>query len=377
MNRHLSRLLTFLAIALTGTGLQAMSALAQQAEPAAQNQTVQGVPQTSYLPRAKQVYDVVILGDVLGTGLWAGMNRVVESEDKVTVTGRIQESSGLGRPRLYNWTNAAAKLLDARQFDIAAIMLGANDARDITTEAGKLDFGSDEWRKVYAERMKELIKVLRDGKVAVYWFGVPPMASEAYDKSMQVVAAVERQVMAEEGVRYIDLQLLLRGSDGAYTDSGDDGTGEVVRLRSRDGVKFITRGNDRLASELMKLVKADIAVAEGGAAPSAQVAPVGPQVRLTPEQLAAMPAFAAERADGADEEPVDPSALPGPDYIELATLSETQRQATGTDKLFSATRRATINGSSAHQLYDDGLWPEPAGEGTDPFSAPLKDAASN
>jgi hypothetical protein len=139
---------------------------------------------------------------------------------------------------------------------------------------------------------------------------------------MQVVAGVERQVMAELGVRYIDLQLLLRGPDGgSYTDSGDDGTGEVVRLRSRDGVKFITRGNDRLASELMKLVKADIAVAEGGAAPSAQVAMVGPQVRLTPEQLAAMPVFAAERADGADEAPVDPSALPGPDYIELAKLS--------------------------------------------------------
>jgi hypothetical protein len=179
MNRHLSRLLTFLAIALTGPGLLAVSALAQQAEPATRTETVQGVPQASYLPRAKQVYDVVILGDVLGTGLWAGMNRVVESEDKVTVTGRIQESSGLGRPRLYNWPNAAAKLLDARQFDIAAIMLGANDARDITTEAGKLDFGSDEWRKVYAERLREFIKVLRDGKVAVYWFGVPPMASEA------------------------------------------------------------------------------------------------------------------------------------------------------------------------------------------------------
>jgi hypothetical protein len=240
MNRHLSRLLTFLAIALTGPGLLAVSALAQQAEPATRTETVQGVPQASYLPRAKQVYDVVILGDVLGTGLWAGMNRVVESEDKVTVTGRIQESSGLGRPRLYNWPNAAAKLLDARQFDIAAIMLGANDARDITTEVGKLDFGSDEWRKVYAERLREFIKVLRDGKVAVYWFGVPPMASEAYDKSMQVVAGVERQVMAEAGVRYIDLQLLLRGSDGAYTDSGDDGTGEVVRLRSRDGAPSTT-----------------------------------------------------------------------------------------------------------------------------------------
>ena len=119
----------------------------------------------------------------------------------------------------------------------------------------------------------------------------------------------------------------------------------------------------RLQEELMKLVKADIAVAEGSAAPSAQIAVAGPQARLTPEQLAAMPAFAAERADGTDEIPVDPSSLPGPDYVELARLSETQRKSAETDQLFSATRRATINGSSAHQLYDAGLWPEPAGEG--------------
>jgi hypothetical protein len=261
--------------------LQPAPALAQQAGPDARNEAAQAVPQASYLPRVKQVYDVVILGDVLGTGLWAGMNRVVETEDNISVTGRIQENSGLGRPRLYNWPEAAAKLLEARQFDIAAIMLGANDGRDITTEAGRAGFGSDEWRRVYAERLRQFIKVLRDGKVAVYWFGVPPMASEPTTNPCRWWRAWSVRSWQKLGVRYIDLQLLLRGPGGAYTDSGDDGTGEVVRLRSRDGVKFITRGNDRLASELMKLVKADIAVAEGSAAPSAQVAHGGvPQVSI-------------------------------------------------------------------------------------------------
>jgi hypothetical protein len=359
MNRRFFRIAICLGIALAGNGLQPAPALAQQAGPDARNEAAQAVAQASYLPRVKQVYDVVILGDVLGTGLWAGMNRVVETEDNISVTGRIQENSGLGRPRLYNWPEAAAKLLEARQFDIAAIMLGANDGRDITTEAGRAGFGSDEWRRVYAERLRQFIKVLRDGQAAVYWFGVPPMASEPYDNAMKVVAGVERQVMAELGVRYIDLQLLLRGPGGSYTDSGDDGTGEVVRLRSRDGVKFITRGNDRLASELMKLVKADIAVAEGGAAPSAQVA-IGFRKQLTPEQLAAMPVFAAERADGGDEAPVDPSALPGPDYIELAKLSAWQEQSADADQLFSATRKATVDGSGASRLYNDGLVARPA-----------------
>ena len=64
--------------------------------------------------------------------------------------------------------------------------------------------------------------------------------------AMKVVAEVERQVMAERGIRYIDLRLLLADSDDKYTDRGDDGTGTIVRLRSRNGVKFIAGGNDRL-----------------------------------------------------------------------------------------------------------------------------------
>ena len=296
------------ALALPGAGAWAQ----QAAQPAASGETQAGsAPQSSYLARRKQVYDMVILGDVLGTGLWAGMNRVVETDERITVTGRIQENSGLTRSRVYDWPQATAKLLESLPFDIAAIMLGANDARDIAAAEGDLAFGSAEWRKAYAAQIKALVEVLRANNVAVYWFGVPPMERESYDEAMAVVAEVERQATAELGVRHIDLRLMLLGPDGKYTDTGDDGTGEETRLRSRDGVKFITRGNDRLAAELMKLVRADMAVADGAPAPAVVVSTPG--VALTPEQLAALPEFAAERADGEEPSVIDPAGLPGPD----------------------------------------------------------------
>ena len=357
-----------LAAAMTA-GIMPLDAVAQQlpAEPAP---AVQAAAQSSYLASVKPVYDMVILGDLLGTGVWAGMNRVVETDDRVTVTGRIQESAGLARPRFYNWADATTKLLEARPFDIASIMLGANDARDITTETSVAEFGSQEWKDAYAAQIRALVEVLRANKVAVYWFGVPPMAREGYDAAMKVIAGVERQVMAELGVRYIDLDLMLRAPDGSYTDTGDDGTGEQVRLRARDGVKFITRGNDRLTFELMKLVRADIAVTEGGPVPEAAVA-INPDAELTPEQLAALPAFAAERADGAEPEVVDPKLLPALGYVELATLSDRQRNRPD-DARFAATIRATEPGSAARRLYELGIWPGDDGPATnDPFIAPL------
>ena len=363
--RHIAIVLLAAAVAAA----TALAAAAQQAAPAQQAAAATPAQQASYLASVKPVYDIVILGDVLGTGLWAGMNRVVEGDDRITVTGRIQENSGLARPKLYDWSAAAATLLESRPFDIAAIVLGANDARDINTDDGALTFGTPEWRTAYAAQIKSLVDVLRANRVAVYWFGVPPMANPSYDEAMKVVAEVERQAMAELGVRHIDLQLLMRGADGSYTDSGDDGTGEVVRLRSRDGIKFITRGNDRLAAEFMKLVRADISVAEG-AAPASGLVAVMPEVQFSPEQLAALPAFGAEMPDSGEPVLVDPAQLPGPDFVELATLSASQKVKPG-EALFANTRQATDPGSDAHRLYVDGLWPETDKGASDPFTALL------
>jgi hypothetical protein len=357
------------------TGLPLL-APAQQVAPETAPQ-VQAAPQSSYLASVKPVYDMVILGDLLGTGVWAGMNRVVESDDRVTVTGRIQESAGLARPRFYNWADAATKLLEARSFDIAVIVLGANDARDMSSDAGVAEFGSQEWKDAYSAQIKALVGALRANKVAIYWFGVPPMERESYDAAMKVIAEVERQVMAELGVRYIDLELMLRAPDGSYTDTGDDGTGEQVRLRSRDGIKFITRGNDRLAFELMKLVGADIAVAEGSANPADVPAIASGDVELTPDQLAALPAFAAERADGAEPEIVDRKLLPGPGFVELATLGDVQKNKPG-DALFAATVQATEPGSAARKLYEQGIWPGADGPAAnDPFIAPIAASPAN
>ncbi|NNJ77359.1 MAG: DUF459 domain-containing protein [Anderseniella sp.] len=353
--------------------LASVTSHAQQPDEAV---VVESAAQSSYLPARKQVYDIVIMGDVLGTGLWAGMNRFVETEDRVTVTGRIQENSGLARPKLYNWAKAADNLLESRPFDVAAIMLGANDARDINTPDGFLRFGSDEWRKAYAEQINALVSALKKHKVAIYWIGVPPMRRKSYDTAMKVVAEVERQVMAERGVRYIDLRLLLADSDDNYTDRGDDGTGTIVRLRSRNGVKFIAGGNDRLAVELMKLVRADIAIADGaGGGPA--VVPLQEEIILTPEELAALPAFVAERPGAEAPVKIEPAQLPGLNYTEIARVNEDaiKRAAREGLTLFDKVRSSTVPGSAARLLFMDGVWPDAPADRFDSFSV-VKDPAS-
>ncbi len=353
-----------------------LAGVASHAQQADEMPALQNAPQSSYLPIRKQAYDIVIMGDVLGTGLWAGMNRFVETEDRVTVTGRIQENSGLARPKIYNWATAADTLLESRPFDIAAIMLGANDARDINLPDGFLRFGSDGWRKAYGDQIKALISTLKKHRVAIYWIGVPPMGRKDYDDAMKVIADVERQVTAEVGVRYIDLRLLLADSDDSYTERGDDGTGSIVRLRSRDGVKFIAGGNDRIAVELMKLVRADIAVADSAGGPA--FVPLQEEVILSAEELAAMPTFAAQRPGGEPPVKIEPAELPGLNYTEIARVNEDaiKRAAREGLTLFDKVRSSTIPESAARSLYTDGVWPEGSPERYDSFNI-AKDPASS
>ncbi len=354
--------------------LAGMPVRAQQADDAP---VTEYTSPSSYIPTRKQTYDIVIMGDVLGTGLWAGLTRFVESEERVTVTGRIQENSGLARPKLYDWASAADKLLESRPFDIAAIMLGANDARDINSPEGFLRFGSDGWRKAYGEQIRSLLNVLKKHRVAVYWFGVPPMARESYDDSMKVIASVERQIMEEYGVRFIDLRQLLADSDDKYTDRGDDGTGTIVRLRSRSGVKFIAAGNDRLAVELMKLVRADIAAADG--ATGSPAVALQEEIILTPEELAAMPAFVAERPGGEVPVKIEPANMPGLNYTEIARVTEDaiKRAAREGLTLFDKVSSSTEPDSAAHRLFSEGIWPEAPADRFDAFGVAGTPAGSS
>ena len=371
MNR-LMKTGSLLLAALVAFYLSGMPARAQQATDAP---VTEYATPSSYIPTRKQIYDIVIMGDVLGTGLWAGLTRFVETEDRVTVTGRIQENSGLARPKLYDWASAADKLLESRPFDMAAIMLGANDARDINGPEGFLRFGSEGWRKAYGEQVRSLLNVLKKHRVAVYWFGVPPMGRESYDDSMKVVASVERQIMAEFGVRHIDLRRLLADSDDKYTDRGDDGTGTIVRLRSSSGVKFIAAGNDRLAVELMKLVRADIAIADGASGPAA--VPLQEEAILTPEELAAMPAFVAERSGGELPVKIEPANLPGLNYTEIARVTEDaiKRAAREGLSLFDKVSSSTEPDSAAHRLFSEGIWPEAPADRFDAFGVSGKPAS--
>jgi hypothetical protein len=216
----------------------------------------------NYLPGPRDSYKIFVIGDSLAGGLWAGLARLVRDDEQISVSGRFKEDSGLARLEIYNWPRAVGGILERNQFDIAVVMIGANDGRDIRKGAERLIYGSPEWIAAYKDNMAALLTVLKRSGVAVYWVGLPPMLSRQIDDVATTVTALQREAMDKAGIRFLDIRPQFANADGSYVENGFDVTGEFVRLRSRNGVNLLRSGNDKLASILLEELRTDIAAAQ-------------------------------------------------------------------------------------------------------------------
>src|SRR5262249_32559210 len=130
---------------------------------------------------SKQSYQVFVLGDSLAAGLWSGLMRATDGDERLSVDGRYKEDSGLARPEYYDWSDALQKILASNSIDIAVVMIGTNDGQEIRDGDLRYTFGSPDWSRQYAAEVERLTKSLRDAGAAVYWVELPPMAEPAYD----------------------------------------------------------------------------------------------------------------------------------------------------------------------------------------------------
>lgn len=61
---------------------------------------------STYIAEPRERYTLLVLGDTLAGGLWAGLGRTAKPEDRLQIEGRYREGSGFTRPDLYDWLEA-------------------------------------------------------------------------------------------------------------------------------------------------------------------------------------------------------------------------------------------------------------------------------
>ena len=365
MNRLLASVFALAAVLLC---VAAPAAVAQKADSL----------RTAYIAEEKPKYQVFVLGDSIAAGMWAGLRRVGKSEPRLSFQGRYKEESGFARPDRYDWNKAVEKLLAAQKMDIVVVLLGANDRQNFRGAGRTFKFGSEEWQNAYREVLDRFLKKLRENGIAVYVVGLPPMAQPDYDKSVKFIAELQKERAADNSVRFVDIRPAFTDANDNFVWQGPDIKGTMRRLRAKDGIHFYKRGNNKLASLVLKAIQADLKNA-GKAPAAAPVAGAGGEEpdELDPEDQtisAVIPLFG-------QEEEVEPLPVRPPKKRRVVRQETTRGTVISTTtsyqpiledvgEVFEAVRSSTAPGSLAGDAFRRGILPAPRSNRADDHSWP-------
>jgi len=298
---------------------------------------------------------VATVGDTLALLLANGLKDGFSDRPDVAILRKGKESSGLVRDDVYDWPKAAKEIAaDAQKANVAVIMLGSNDRQAIQQGEETIEPLSPRWREIYAARVDAVIAAFKEKNIPVIWVGLPVMKNERLSADMAQLNEIFKARAAHANIPYVDLWEAMTDEHGQYSAFGPDINGQIVKLRSADGVHFTEAGARSVAhfveGEIKKYYDAYRQQAPVADAPAAATQPEAPGATAPQQPVASAP------ADGKPivfRSPVGgPSAAPT--LPERPAVGQTQ-QLTGAGTANELARRspaarATDSGTPAQAL---------------------------
>ncbi|WGM30477.1 DUF459 domain-containing protein [Brevundimonas sp. NIBR11] len=211
-----------------------------------------------------------VFGDSMADGLWTGLYREMRGHPGVTVTKFSEVSTGLSRYDYVDIQAKTARQIAEQPVDAAVILFGTNDAQGISLDGEIHDFGTEGWKAAYAKRVDDLVALLRDQNIAVYWVGLPTMKRASFDAKMTLINEVVSARMAALGVPYLETETITRNAEGEYDAYlPETGTGRRRLMRANDGIHMSTAGYLRITEPVAARLKRDAGLTAPVADPAA------------------------------------------------------------------------------------------------------------
>ncbi len=212
-------------------------------------------------PEVAANYFVAVMGDSLGVLLANGLEETFADNPDIGIIGKGKESSGLVRDDFYDWPKAAKEIANgAQKVDVAVVMIGTNDRQMLRLGAQSEEAFSARWREIYAGRVDLMIAPFREKKIPVVWVGLPVMKNENFSADMGKLNDIFRAQAEKSGGVYVDLWEALADERGQFSAFGPDINGQIVKLRTADGVHLTDAGAlsvaHFVANEIKKLYDA-------------------------------------------------------------------------------------------------------------------------
>ena len=213
-------------------------------------------PKIVEVPKNPDAQSVLVIGDIEAQGLGTGLQMAFAEEPMLIVSTKARAASGLTRDGDGEWSTLAQKVLAENKADLIVVMLGVNDYQTIPVPGAKgLEPGSDEWLRVYGERLDRLIAQLKATGKPFWWVGLPPTADPdrkptaraAYAAFLSSLNDLARPRVQAAGGGFVDIWDAFTDEEGRYAPTGPDLEGQMKKLRANDGILFTRAGQRKLA----------------------------------------------------------------------------------------------------------------------------------
>lgn len=202
---------------------------------------------------------VYVFGDSLGQVLATGLDDALTDRQDVGVIHKARGSSGLVTTDFYDWPKAVDTLLAGKdKIDVAVMMIGSNDRQPIREEGKTYEPGSDEWNAIYRKRVLAFDGAFQKKGIPLIWVGVPITKNGQFADDMAAFNDIYREAAAKTGATYVDTWEAFSDDNGEFNAFGPDINGQMVRLRSADGIHFTRAGARKLAHFVETHVRRDL-----------------------------------------------------------------------------------------------------------------------
>jgi len=200
-------------------------------------------------PAAGPKLPVVVVGDNIGYHLAQGLiDTEADGGIGLAIARKTKDSSGLVREDFYDWQKNLRDILAGPDtYGAIVVMIGTNDRQELRDAAGRHEPLSPRWKEIYGARVEALAGQLKAKGVPFFWIGLPIMRAERYSNDLQQLNEIYRAKVEAAGGRYVDIWDAFADEKGQYNVFGPDVNGQIVKIRTSDGVHFTKSGQRKLA----------------------------------------------------------------------------------------------------------------------------------
>jgi hypothetical protein len=216
-------------------------------------------------------------GDSLAGSLGTSLGTIAGATGVVQPYFDSRVSSGLTNPTFFDWPSHAEKEMTRLNPEIVVFIIGANDylapTTTTTTTSTTVDPNvptspsttipapPEPWKVDYAQRVDAMLTSLSAPDRTVIWVGPPPFKNEQNNVAIQQISEVSKAVIAmHPDAVFVDDYAMFLDANGKYTDRLPDANGNLIPMRSGDGVHFTTEGGNQLARAVFDVVDAQCRV---------------------------------------------------------------------------------------------------------------------